>query len=214
MPGLASKITKDFKSKKKEDLVKEVISSFESTWFKVEDTETDMPLLDKKKVEKLFFVDGSKRHIKKYSDAIFKALKSIAPISRVVNSDNLKEIPKFSSKDKREKIKKETKLKWPKLNFSHYFYNGAEILALSIDSIGSVISWNDELPESKIKDRCIKVGVTGPLLLFLVVNPDGSLKDTIIDVQHSIDKSKGIHIPPHHLLTIEEYNNWRKNRKN
>ena len=206
MPGLARKITSDFRSKKKEDLEREVIYSFESTWFKVEDTETDMPLLDKKKVEKLFFVDGSKRHIKKYSDAIYKSLKSIAAISRVVNSDNLKEIPNKFFKAKREMIKKESKLKWPKLNFSHYFYYNEEILSLSISSVEP---WYDELPESKINDRCIKVGESGHLLLILVVNPDGSLKETIINDKHSVDYSKGIHVPPHHLLTIEEFNKWR-----
>lgn len=209
MPGLASKITKDFKSKKKEDLVKEVISSFESTWFKVEDTETDMPLLDKKKVEKLFFVDGSKRHIKKYSDAIYKSLKSIAPISRVVNKDNLKEIPKFSSKAKREKIKKETKLKWPKLNFAHSYYEGLEILTLTI---AGVRPWFDDVRESRDKERCIKIGETGSLQLLLVVNQDGSLKETIINHIHAINKAKGIHVTPHHLLTIEEFNKWRAER--
>ncbi len=211
MPGLASKITKDFKTKKKEDLEKEVMySSFESTWFKVEDTETDMPLLDKKKVEKLFFVDGSKRHIKKYSDAICKSLKSIAPISRVVNSDNLKEIPKlFSSKIKREKIKKESKLKWPKLNFAHSYYEDLEILTLTISGIRP---WFDDLRESRDKERCIKIGETGSLQLLLVLNQDGSLKETIINHIHAINKAKGIHVTPHHLLTIEEFNKWRAER--
>lgn len=209
MSGLARKITSDFRSKKKEDLIKDSIkSSFESTWFKVEDTETDMPMLDKKKVEKLFFVDGSKRHIKKYSDAIYKSLRSIAPISRVVNSDNLKEIPKFF-KDKREKIKKETKLKWPKLNFAHSYYKDLEILTLTI---AIVLQWSDDVSESSLKERCIKIGESGPLQLILVVNQDGSLKETIIETIHAISKAKGIHVPPQHLLSIEEFNKWRAER--
>ena len=206
MPGLARKITSDFRNKKKEDLVKDSIkSSFESTWFKVEETETDMPMLDKKKVEKLFFVDGTKRHIKKYSDAIYKSLKSIAPISRVVNNDNLKEI----SGSYREKIKKEPKLKWPNLNFAHSYYKDLEILTLTIDIV--VHSSVDD-PETIVKERCIKIGEFGSLQLLLVVDQDGSLKETIIDNIHSINKAKGIHVTPHHLLSIEEFNKWRAER--
>lgn len=115
MVGLAGKITKNFRSKSKEDLVNnELENMFKSSWFYDADLDEEMPMIDVRKLKKIVLVDGSNKGIDKYLPAVMAMLNSISAITYVKNISN---VIRHSYKKKTECIKK--KPYWPVLDCQH-----------------------------------------------------------------------------------------------